>query len=206
MTDINESRWYLKLLAPGKPIGWTDPSPLYMNAQAYSDLLDDLTKPFSPEEIDLVVATEPFGFIIGAGIATRFGRGVLTVRKDALLAGPIDEVAWPKTSGETGRLVTRRPGFKPGTRVLVVDQWVESGSAMRGLLELVKRQDAVVAGIATLCIEDRNEHLRKEYKCSTAVIPGTSFQEQCNRHELDHFEGYDWSAIAPARASATAAE
>ena len=197
MTDMQDSRWYLKLLAPGAPIGWTDPSPLYMNAQAFSDLLDDLTGPFKSDRIDLVVAMEPFGFMLGAGIATRLGLGVLTVRKETLLAGPIDTVEYPRTSGTPGKLVTRKPGFVPGTRILLVDQWVESGGAMSGMLELVKRQGAVIAGIATLCIEEKNAHLRSEYKCATAVLPGTDIQEQCNRHRLDHFDDYDWTSIVP---------
>lgn len=198
MNEVKSSRWYLKLLAPGEPIGWTDPSPLYMNRQAFSDLLDDLTTPFKGDQIDLVVAMEPFGYMLGSGIATRLGLGVLVVRKDALLAGPLDTIEYPRTMGRApGQMTTRKPGFLPGTRILVVDQWVESGGAMNGILELVRRQDGVVAGIATLCIEEKNAHLRNEYKCATAVLPGTDIQEQCNRHQLDHFQDYDWNAIVP---------
>lgn len=34
----------------------------------------------------------------------------------------------------------------PGVRVLLVDQWVETGGTMRGAIELVERQGGVVAG------------------------------------------------------------
>lgn len=198
MNKAKPSRWYLKLLAPGEPIGWTDPSPLYMNGQAFSDLLDDLTEPFRADQIDLVVAMEPFGYMLGAGIAARLGLGVLVVRKDALLAGPLDSIEYPRTMGRPpGQMTTRKPGFLPGTRILIVDQWVESGGAMSGILELVKRQNGIVAGIATLCIEEKNAHLRSQYKCATAVLPRTNFQDQCNRHQLDHFQGYDWNSIVP---------
>lgn len=199
MTDTKEPRWYLKLLAPGAPIGWVDPSSMYINARAFNDLLDDLAEPFALGEIDLVVATEPFGFVLGAGLAARLGVGVLSIRVDSHLAGPTDTSDFPKKSGAVGKLETRKPGFRPGTRVLMVDQWVESGGAMRGALELIKRQDAVIAGIATLCIEEGrgNEYLRETYKCSTAVLPSTSMQEQCNANKFDHFDNFDWESILP---------
>ena len=31
------------------------------------------------------------------------------------------------------------PAFAPGTRVLLVDQWVETGGTMKGAIELVER-------------------------------------------------------------------
>lgn len=191
--------WYLKLLSPGLELGWVDPPSMYMKAEAFQNVIDDLTEPFSPDEIDLVVGVEPFGFVLGAGIAARLGKGFLPIRVDKPQAGPKDVADFAKKSGETGKLEMRNPAFHPGTRVLLVDQWVESGGAMRGALELVKRQNAVVAGIATLCIEENtaNANLRSEYKCATVVIPGTDFQRQCNQKKLDHCENFDWYSILP---------
>ncbi|GIS11060.1 MAG: hypothetical protein CM15mP115_02110 [Alphaproteobacteria bacterium] len=36
----------------------------------------------------------------------------------------------------------------PGTRVLLVDQWIETGGTMDGAIRLVERQGGIVAGIA----------------------------------------------------------
>ena len=87
----------------------------------------------------------------------------------------------------------RKPAFAHGTRVLLVDQWVETGGTMDAGIRLVERQGGVIAGIATVCIEEKDGGAvyRGRYRCSTAVIPGTAEQEQCNRKTMDHFADFD---------------
>ena len=95
-------------------------------------------------------------------------------------------------SGRSQRLEMRTPAFEPGTRVLLVDQWIETGGTMGGGVALIEGQGGVVAGIAAVCIEEsaQGTALSRKYKCSSAVLPGSAVQEQCNRHTLDSFEDY----------------
>jgi adenine phosphoribosyltransferase len=50
----------------------------------------------------------------------------------------------------------------------------------------------VVAGLVAVCIEEseRGLALRREYKCSSAVLPGTDWQTHCNEQSLPHFSSY----------------
>ena len=93
----------------------------------------------------------------------------------------------------------RSPAFLPGTRVLLVDQWVETGGTMDAGVRLVEGQGGVVAGIATVCIEEneRTRAFRERYRCSTSVLPGSEWQRQCNAQWLDTFEGYDPAVYFP---------
>ena len=93
----------------------------------------------------------------------------------------------------------RNPGMRSGTRVLLVDQWVETGGTMGAGIELIKRQGGVVSGIAAVCIEDTlaGKQLRASYKCSTAVEPGSDYQTQCNQQYLDFFNDFDWEGLLP---------
>ena len=66
-------------------------------------------------------------------------------------------------------------------------------------IRLVERQGGVVAGIATVCIEENEgaAAYRGRYRCATAVIPGTAEQDQCNRKTMDHFAGFDPARCFP---------
>lgn len=46
--------------------------------------------------------------------------------------------------GDNGRGIELCPS--PGMRILLVDQWVETGGTMRAAIQLVERQGGVVAG------------------------------------------------------------
>ena len=69
-------------------------------------------------------------------------------------------------------------------RVLLVDQWVESGGSMRAAVELVRRQGAVVAGVVAIAIERPASTLRDEFRCATSVRPASALQRSVDRHEL----------------------
>ena len=86
----------------------------------------------------------------------------------------------------------RLPAFPSGTRVLLVDQWVETGGTMDGAIRLVERQEGVIAGLVALVFEENQRTLeyRNKYKCVSAILPDTDWQRQANRQTLDSFKNY----------------
>ena len=197
-----DAGWYLPLMAPnvkGERFAWLDPSTIYINASAFHALVDDLIAPFDPSEIDLVAGFDAMGFVLGGAIATRMGKGFLTIRRAGKVPVETDVVDFVNYSRRTQQMEMRKPAFAHGTRVLLVDQWVETGGTMDAGIRLVERQGGVVAGIATVCIEEKDGGVvyRGRYRCSTAVIPGTAEQEQCNRKTMDHFANFDPACYFP---------
>ena len=93
----------------------------------------------------------------------------------------------------------RQPAFLPGTRVLLVDQWVETGGTMRGAIDLVQRQAGVVAGIVTIAMEENpaTAVFRESGKVVTAVLPGSRWQAEANRQRLSSFATYDAARTFP---------
>ncbi len=130
--------------------------------------------------------------VLGAAIATRIGVGFLPIRKAGKLCVDTDSVSFTNYSGRTQDMEMRTPAFAAGTRVLLVDQWIETGGTMDGAIRLVERQGGIVAGIATIAMEDndRTAGYRAAYPVVTAVQPDTDLQEQCNRQTLDSFASY----------------
>ena len=195
MTDTRNTRWYLDIMSPntkGEKFAWLDPTSIYINGDAFTQLLDDLTADLEGVDCDVVAGLDAMGFVLGAAIATRIGVGFLPIRKAGKLCVDTDVVSFTNYSGRTQDMEVRKPAFAAGTRVLLVDQWIETGGTMDGAIRLVERQGGIVAGIATIAMEDndRTAGYRASYPVVTAVLPGTDLQEQCNRQTLDSFASY----------------
>lgn len=183
----------------GDKFAWLDPSSLYINAKVFHALLDDLVEPFRTDEIDVVGGLDAMGFVLASGIATRLGKGLLPIRKAGKIPLETDSIEFTNYSGRTQNMELRKPAFAPGTRVLLVDQWVETGGTMGGAIKLVKSQQGIVSGVAAVCIEENEKTLwlRENYKCVSAVVPGSDEQDQCNRKTLDSFKNYKSEMVFP---------
>ena len=195
MTDTRNTRWYLDIMSPntkGEKFAWLDPTSIYINGEAFTQLLDDLTADLEGVDCDVVAGLDAMGFVLGAALATRIGVGFLPIRKAGKLCVDTDSVSFTNYSGRTQDMEMRTPAFAAGTRVLLVDQWIETGGTMDGAIRLVERQGGIVAGIATIAMEDndRTAGYRAAYPVVTAVQPDTYLQEQCNRQTLDSFASY----------------
>ena len=190
-----DNRWYFSIMAPntkGEKFAWLDPTSIYINGEAFHDLLDDLCEPFSRDEFDVVAGLDAMGFVLGSALAVRLGRGFLPIRKAGKLCVGTDTVTFTNYSGRTQEMEMRNPAFSPGTRVLLVDQWVETGGTMEGAIQLVNRQGGIVAGIVAIVIEenDRTTAYRKTYKCVSAILTSTEWQRQANAQYLKSFKSY----------------
>lgn len=197
-----DDRWYLKIMSPntkGENFAWLDPTSIYINAKAFQDLLDDLLEDLKSVDFDLVAGLDAMGFVLGAGLATRRNVGFLPIRKAGKLCVDTDSVEFGNYSGRTQDMEMRTPAFAPGTRVLLADQWIETGGTIDGAIRLVEQQQGVVAGITAIAIEENERTLgyRKQYPCASAVVPGSTWQTQCNAQYLESFKDYAASKTFP---------
>ncbi|MEP1355347.1 MAG: adenine phosphoribosyltransferase [Tateyamaria sp.] len=190
-----DDRWYLNIMAPntkGDKFAWLDPTSIYINGAAFNDLLDDLMADLEGVEYDVVGGLDAMGFVLGAAIAARSGVGFLPIRKAGKLCVDTDKVSFGNYSGRTQDMEMRHPAFGSGTRVLLADQWVETGGTMDGAIRLVERQGGVVAGLLAIAIEEneRTNGYRDAYPCVSAVVPGSRWQTECNAQALSSFDNY----------------
>ena len=116
----------------------------------------------------------------------------LPIRKAGKLCVDTDRVAFTNYSGRAQHMEMRLPAFAPGTRVLLVDQWIETGGTMEGAIALVERQQGVVAGLVAVAIEStaRSAAFREKYRCVSAVLPGSHWQRECDTQMLSSFADY----------------
>ncbi|KAL1260569.1 hypothetical protein QQF64_008396 [Cirrhinus molitorella] len=185
--------WYLSLMAPntkGPKFAWLDPSRLYCNSQALSDCVRDLLRPFQNETIDLVAGIDAMGFILGSAVAITLGKGFLAIRKAGHLCVETRTQEYSDYSGREKLMEVRIDMLKPGLRVLLVDQWIETGGTMRAAVKLVEDQGATVVGIAAVAIENSEggKWLKENYKYSHCIP--NELQSQIDSQYLEFFKNF----------------
>ena len=193
--ETKKDRWYLDIMSPntkGEKFAWLDPTSIYINGDAFHDLLDDLISDLVNVKCDVVAGLDAMGFVLGTALATRLNVGFLPIRKAGKLCVDTDSVTFSNYSGRIQDMEVRVPAFPRGTRVLLVDQWIETGGTMDGAIRLVKRQEGIVAGLVAIAMESnaRTDEYREYFPCITAVRPDTDLQIQCDCQSLDSFKTY----------------
>ena len=193
--QTKKDRWYLDIMSPntkGEKFAWLDPTSIYINGDAFHDLINDLVLDLKNVKCDVVAGLDAMGFVLGTALATRLNVGFLPIRKAGKLCVDTDSVTFTNYSGRTQDMEVRTPAFLSGTRVLLVDQWIETGGTMDGAIRLVKRQEGIVAGLVAIAMEsnDKTNEYRECFPCITAVRPNTELQTQCDRQSLDSFKAY----------------
>ncbi|KAK5868839.1 hypothetical protein PBY51_009816 [Eleginops maclovinus] len=186
--------WYLPLMAPntkGPTFAWLDPSRLYCNSQALADCVKDLLSPFHGDTIDLVAGIDAMGFILGASVATALGKGFLAFRKAGHLCVATQDQIYTDYTGKEKTLEVRLDVLKPGMRVLLVDQWIETGGTMKAAIQLVERQGATVVGVAAVAIENTEggKWIKENYKFSHCIPE--DLQRQIDGKYLDSFKSFN---------------
>ena len=156
---------YLDLIDRNTTGNRCDVTPLFADHAAFARVLDDLVRLIGDTVFDVVVGIDALGFVLGTGIALRTNRGMVVARKGGKLPLACDAVSFVDYTGQTKSLEMRLDALRPGTRVLIADEWVETGAQVRAVIGLIERRGAIVAGIASLNIDADALHTLRAYPC-----------------------------------------
>lgn len=154
------SRDYLSLIDTHTSGPRYDVTPLFADAAAFAAALDDLLALIGDTPYDLVAGIDALGFILGAGLAMRAGKGFVPIRKGGKLPVATDTIEFVDYSGASKSLEVRRDALSPGARVLVVDEWIETAAQVAAAIQLIEGQGGAIAGVATIHM-DENERTRR---------------------------------------------
>jgi len=158
---------YLRLIDTNTPGPRCDVTPLFTDSAAFLSLVEDLAKPFSNLDFEYVAGIDALGFILGTALGMYMHRGVVAIRKGGKLPVPVVSRQFTDYSGQVKTLELRTDILKPGDRVLLVDEWIETGSQVKAAIELLDALQAIVIGIATINVDDNpvTRQLQDEYNC-----------------------------------------
>ena len=142
--------------------GHADIAGLMVNAELLGAIGPALAQ-LTPPRANLVASLEARGFVVGALAACELRSGLLLVRKDGSVhPGPKATTRTePDWRGRALDLHIQRAQLTPQTRVVVVDDWVQTGSQLRATRTLIERAGAVYLGCACLVV-DCSEEIARE--------------------------------------------
>jgi adenine phosphoribosyltransferase len=135
---------------PKAGIMFRDITPLLASGTGFRHVISVMSDRYVGK-VDKIVGIEARGFIFGAAVAHRLGRGFVPLRKPGKLPGLTVGVDYTLEYG-SDRLEARDGTMWPGARVLVVDDVLATGGTMAAAIELVRRAEALPVA-ATVLVE-----------------------------------------------------
>lgn len=143
-----------------------DVTPLFASSKDFNELVDDLVSMLDGLAFDFVACVDALGFILGTAIAQKTDKGIITVRKGGKL--PIDtfQESYIDYSGKTKTLEIRKDIVPSGAKILIFDEWIETGAHVKAAVKLLEKNNAKIAGVMTINIDNNSstEIIKLKYK------------------------------------------
>ncbi|KAF9534837.1 adenine phosphoribosyltransferase [Crepidotus variabilis] len=133
---------------PKKGVVFLDIFPVLRNPAAFEALLNHLENHIKShtlalsesKKIDVVVALDARGFLIGPILALRLGAAFVPVRKGGKLPGECVKVTYEKEYG-ADIFEMQSDAIKPGQNVVVFDDLLATGGSAKAAGELISQVD-----------------------------------------------------------------
>jgi adenine phosphoribosyltransferase len=134
---------------PKPGIVFKDITPLLLEPAALNAAVRGIANWARPRGVDIVVAAEARGFILGAAVARDLDAGFVPARKPGRLPAEVITAEYILEYG-IDALEMHADALAHGTRVLIHDDLLATGGTARALADLVARFGATVVGCAFL--------------------------------------------------------
>jgi adenine phosphoribosyltransferase len=134
---------------PRAGIVFKDITPLLLDAAALDRAVAELAQFARSLNVELVVAAEARGFILGGALARELGAGFVPARKPGRLPSDTVSVEYILEYG-IDALEVHADALAAGVRVLVHDDLLATGGTARGVCDLVAGLGAEIVGCAFL--------------------------------------------------------
>jgi adenine phosphoribosyltransferase len=149
-------------------------TPLFADHDAFSALIVDLATPFKDLKIDYIAGIDALGFILGAALAQYLKVGFIPVRKGGKLPVAVDSVSFVDCTAQKKSLEMRIDAIHRSSRLLLVDEWIETGTQVSAAIKLIEGHGGVIVGITAINIDenDLTQDLQEKYKCHSLQVDG----------------------------------
>jgi adenine phosphoribosyltransferase len=133
----------------------------FADRDLFSRVVAALAAPYRGERYTKVAAVEARGFILGGAMAAHTGAGFVAVRKqDGWLPGDLAEVVTgPDWQGRTHALRLQRDALGAEDRVVLVDDWFETGEQALAARRLIEGTGATLVGMS-IVVDDLSDEAR----------------------------------------------
>lgn len=155
---------------PVEGVSFKDITTLLKDKEAFKQSLDMLEEALKEIEFDYIVGIESRGFIFGAPLADRLGKGFVPVRKPGKLPGDIEKISYDLEYGNN-ELEMHKDAIGKGDKVVIIDDLIATGGSAQAAAKLVETLGAEVAAFEFLIeLEDLNgREVLGDYKVISLV-------------------------------------
>jgi len=152
--------------------GRYDVTPLFRDPEIFGNLARDLIRNVSIDRCTHIAGIEAVGFPLGGYLAAETSLGFYPIRKGGRLPLPADRLVRRTVrdySREKKQFEVNPSAIGDGTRVLIVDDWIETGAAMGAATELLEEAGATIEAISVVFAHrnDDTEPLFEAYDVHT---------------------------------------
>lgn len=126
----------------------------FLNHRVDTVLLDHIAQEFGRyfpmEDVDVILTAEASGIALAAVVAQHYGKPMIFAKKaksDNIEGGLYQSEIFSYTYKKKVTLLVSGEWLHAGDRVLVVDDFLANGEAMRGLCDIVEKAGATLVGI-----------------------------------------------------------
>ncbi len=123
---------------PVPGVQFRDVTTLFAAPVAFRRAIDDLAAPYRDDGIDVVVALDARGFILGGAIAYNLSLPFVPIRKQGKLPGRTIVEAYSLEYGEAV-MEMHDDAFRAGARVLLIDDLLATGGTAVAGVKLIER-------------------------------------------------------------------
>ncbi len=142
----------IRAQAVGTESGTRNLLPLYANRDAVNAMLTVMSVPYAGK-IDYICSPESLGFIVGSMLSRELGVGFVGIRKDRKLPAGAREQAIASYIDHRNNVATLSVDKKllpEGSRVLLVDDWVETAATIQACMHMMEDLGCTVVGVAAV--------------------------------------------------------
>ena len=132
---------------PKKGILFRDFSPILRDPSALSLVVDEFTKKFHPNDVDVFAGIESRGFILACALAQKYNKGMILLRKARKLPGKTVKVSYSIEYGKA-QMEIQKTALEKNERVLICDDLLATGGTAKAAAKLVEKLEANVVGFA----------------------------------------------------------
>lgn len=126
----------------------------FLNHQIDVNLMEQLGEEFfrlyKDSNVTKVLTIESSGIAVGYAVARKFGVPLVFAKKHKssnVNEGVYSSKVWSFTHNQAYTVVVSKKYISKGDEILIVDDFLANGNALKGLIEIVEQAEASVSGI-----------------------------------------------------------
>lgn len=134
---------------PKPGVAFRDITTVLQDRTAFRKLVDAFVHRYHDQQIDAVAAIDARGFIIGSPLAYELNAGLVLVRKKGKL--PFDTLVEDyELEYGTASVELHKDAFKPGDKVVLVDDLIATGGTMLAASRLIRQIGAEIVEVSAM--------------------------------------------------------